>query len=91
MNPRLLSALAAVALFCCGLADAQAPRKLNYQGFLTSPTGAPVDASVQMVFTIYPAATGPASATSRYALLKPAPMINTSVVCSPSSRGYAGI
>ncbi len=61
MKSRVLLMLAIVAVFCCGIAEAQIPRKLNYQGFLTSPSGAPVNASMQMVFTIYPAATGPAS------------------------------
>ena len=54
MKSRVLSIFAIVAVFCCGIADAQVPRKLNYQGFLTSPSGAPVNsAGLQMVFNIY--------------------------------------
>ena len=54
MKSRILSMLAIVAVFCCGFADAQVPRKLNYQGFLTSPSGAPVNSvGMQMVFNIY--------------------------------------
>ncbi len=47
-----------MAFFCCSLADAQIHRKLNYQGFLTSPSGAPVNsAGLQMVFNIHNVAT----------------------------------
>lgn len=54
MKLRIVSALAAAALLCCGIAQAQIPHKLNYQGFLTSPSGAPINsASSQMVFNIY--------------------------------------
>ena len=54
MKSRVLSMLAIVAVFCCGIAEAQIPRKLNYQGFLTSPSGAPINsAGLQMVFNIY--------------------------------------
>ncbi len=58
MKSRVLSMLAIVAVFCCGIADAQVPHKLNYQGFLTSPSGAPINnAGLQMVFNIYNVAT----------------------------------
>lgn len=54
MKSHVLSMLAIVAVFFCGFADAQVPRKLNYQGFLTSPSGAPVNSlGMQMVFNIY--------------------------------------
>ena len=45
--------LAIVAVFCCGIAEAQVPRKLNYQGYLTAPTGAPVNAPQTLVVRIY--------------------------------------
>ena len=54
MKSRILSMLAIVAVFCCGVAAAQVPHTLNYQGFLTSLSGAPVNnAGLQMVFNIY--------------------------------------
>ncbi len=42
-----------LSLFCT-IASAQVPSTLNYQGYLTSPSGAPVNsASLQMVFKVY--------------------------------------
>ena len=54
MQRRFLSILAIVAVFCCGIADAQVPRKLNYQGFLTSPSGAPINSvALPLLFKLY--------------------------------------
>ena len=57
MRQKWLSSLAAI-MFCSCIVDAQVPRKINYQGYLTAPNGAAVDnASVAMVFRIYDAPT----------------------------------
>jgi len=54
MQRRFLSILAIVAVCCCGIADAQVPRKLNYQGFLTSPSGAPINSvALPLMFKLY--------------------------------------
>ena len=53
MNSRALSIFAMFAIFCCGIAQAQVPRKLNYQGFLTTPSGAPVNTPQTLVARIY--------------------------------------
>lgn len=56
MKSRVLSMLAIVAVFCCGVTQAQVPRKLNYQGFLTSPSGAPINsAALPLLFRLYDA------------------------------------
>ena len=44
-------------LFPCP-GDAAIPTKINYQGYLTTAAGAPVDGTVQMHFSIYDVATG---------------------------------
>ncbi|MBK9609132.1 MAG: hypothetical protein IPO58_22930 [Betaproteobacteria bacterium] len=41
------------AALCCGSVHAAVPRQINYQGYLTSPGGAPVNATVQMVLKLY--------------------------------------
>jgi hypothetical protein len=45
-------------LLIAGLAQAQVPAKINYQGLLTDPNGAPTTGTVSMIFSIYTAATG---------------------------------
>ncbi|MBK7471649.1 MAG: hypothetical protein IPI73_14575 [Betaproteobacteria bacterium] len=54
---RAIILLLAAAL-CCGSARAAVPHEINYQGYLTDPGGAPVNATVQMVFSLYDTATG---------------------------------
>ena len=61
MTSRILSTLATIALFCIGIAHAQAPRTINYQGYLTSPNGAAISASLPMAFRIYGVASGGAA------------------------------
>lgn len=59
MNSRILSILAiisSVVALCC--TSAYAAPSINYQGYLTSPSGAAVNASVPMVFNLYDAVTG---------------------------------
>ena len=52
--PSMFSLLLLLCFFWGGTAEAQIPSTLNYQGFLTSPSGAPVNsAGLQMVFNIY--------------------------------------
>ncbi|MBI5739349.1 MAG: hypothetical protein HZA16_01400 [Nitrospirae bacterium] len=46
-------AVAAVIILISGLAFAEAPRTINYQGYLTDSTGNPVDGVVDMTFRIY--------------------------------------
>lgn len=57
MKLRLFSVLAAVSLWmglCTPSVHAQVPRTINYQGYLTTPTGAPVNSpGLQMVFNLY--------------------------------------
>ncbi len=55
MKSRLFSMLAIVTwLLTVGIAHSQIPRTINYQGYLTTPTGAPVsNPALQMVFNIY--------------------------------------
>ena len=61
MTSRFLSALAALALFCAGITHAQVPRTINYQGYLTSPSGTATSASLPMVFKIYSVVSGGAA------------------------------
>ena len=42
-----------MALLYSGTAHAQLPRTINYQGYLTSPSGAAISANLPMVFKIY--------------------------------------
>ncbi|MBL8522903.1 MAG: tail fiber domain-containing protein [Betaproteobacteria bacterium] len=50
----LLVSLALIAPF----AHAAAPQTINYQGYLTSPAGAPVNTTVSMTFRLYNVASG---------------------------------
>ena len=52
MNSRIVSILVIVAVCYCGIAQAQIPRKLNYQGYLTTPTGAPVNTPQTLVVRV---------------------------------------
>jgi len=49
------------AALCCGSVRAAVPHEINYQGYLTSPGGAPVNTTVSIVFSLYddPALSGP--------------------------------
>lgn len=62
MKPRFTTLLSLIALLCAlisGVTHAQIPRTINYQGYLTTPSGAAVtNANLQMVFKLYDAATG---------------------------------
>ena len=58
MKSRVLSLLAIVAVLCCAVGEAQIPRTLNYQGYLTTPSGAPINAPQSLVVGIYDAASG---------------------------------
>ena len=58
MKLRLLSALAIAAVLGCSFAAAQVPRTLNYQGYLTTPTGAPVNTPQLLTARIYDATSG---------------------------------
>jgi hypothetical protein len=42
----------------CGIAPAQVPQMLNYQGFLTNSAGTPVNSPVMVTFRVYNAASG---------------------------------
>ena len=46
------------AALCCANAHAQVPHQINYQGYLTTATGAPVSAPVSMVLKLYNVSTG---------------------------------
>ena len=50
--------LAALAFLCAGVGHAQIPRTINYQGYLTSPSGGAISASLPMVFKIYGVVSG---------------------------------
>ena len=58
MKSRVLSMLAIAAVLCCGFAEAQIPRKLNYQGFLTTPSGSPLNTPQTLIVRLYDAASG---------------------------------
>ena len=58
MKSRVLSVLLIVTALCCGIAQAQIPRKLNYQGYLTTSSGAPVNTPQSLTARIYDAASG---------------------------------
>ncbi len=62
MKPRFTTLLSTIALVCAlisSISHAQVPRTINYQGYLTTPSGAAVSGNnVQMVFRLYDAATG---------------------------------
>ena len=50
--------LAALAFLCAGVGHAQIPRTINYQGYLTSPSGGAISASLPMVLKIYGVVSG---------------------------------
>ena len=50
--------LALLVLFWCGLVQAQVPQLLNYQGFLTTPGGTPINSSVVLTINLYDASSG---------------------------------
>ena len=54
---RSINLLLAAAL-CCGSVDAQVPHKINYQGYLTTAGGTPVNATVSMALKLYNVLTG---------------------------------
>jgi len=61
MKTRFTALLNVFALVCAlgfASAHAQVPKTINYQGYLTTPSGAAVNGNVQMVFKIYDVATG---------------------------------
>ncbi len=58
MKSRVLSILVIVGFLCCGITQAQIPRKLNYQGYLSTPTGAPANTPQTLIVRIYDAASG---------------------------------
>ena len=49
------------AALCCGVVNAQVPREINYQGYLTAAGGTPVNANVNMVFSLYNSPSGGAA------------------------------
>jgi hypothetical protein len=55
---RLARLLAILALGASLSASAAVPPKMSYQGYLTSPTGVPVSATVSMTLKLYDALTG---------------------------------
>ncbi|MBC7709103.1 MAG: hypothetical protein H7203_03510 [Rhizobacter sp.] len=62
MKLRVLSVLVAVALLFASLAQAQIPRTISYQGYLTSTNGAATSsATLPMLFNIYSGLTGGAA------------------------------
>jgi len=64
MNTKILARWMLCALFvvvACLPARAAPPQTISYQGFLTSSTGTPVNATVSVQFTLYDAASGGAT------------------------------
>ena len=58
----LLAAIAIFSLTLGGFAAAQAPRTINYQGYLVNfPSGTPANGTLPMSFALYPVATGGAA------------------------------
>ena len=53
MKPRMFLTIMGLVLVLFCFSSAQVPQLINYQGKLTKPTGAPLDTTIQMVFTIY--------------------------------------
>ncbi|MEO8133962.1 MAG: tail fiber domain-containing protein [Betaproteobacteria bacterium] len=54
----LRSCVALLIILSCGIAKAQIPQKINYQGYLTTSGGAPISASLPMVFKLYTVPSG---------------------------------
>ena len=50
--------IAAIVSFSAGTASAAPPPTINYQGYLTSSGGTPINTSVVMTFRLYNAASG---------------------------------
>ena len=56
---RLSRTLALLLVCWCGLGQAQVPHKLNYQGYLTNPSGAAINnAALSLTFKLYTVASG---------------------------------
>jgi hypothetical protein len=53
MKSKFFFTLTALLMVLCSISFAQVPQMINYQGKLTKSTGAPVDTTISMVFTIY--------------------------------------
>ncbi len=56
MKPRFTTLLSLIALLCAlisGVSQAQIPKTINYQGYLTTASGAAVTGNVQMTLKIY--------------------------------------
>src|SRR5512136_226539 len=54
---RVSTLIVAVLFLVAMSAHAAAPRKINYQGYLTNPAGAPLTGTYPMVFSLCDAAT----------------------------------
>ncbi|HNY48539.1 MAG TPA: hypothetical protein PKN64_16405, partial [Casimicrobium sp.] len=60
MKTRFTALLNVLALFCAlgfAAAHAQVPKTINYQGYLTTPSGVVVNGNVTMTLKLYDAAT----------------------------------
>jgi len=68
--------LALLVLCWCSLLQAQVPQLLNYQGFLTNPGGAPINASVTMTIKLYDASSG---GSVLYTEIQPSVSVNNGV------------
>jgi len=53
MKSKFFFTVMALLMVLCSVSSAQVPQLINYQGKLTNASGAPVNDTVQMVFTIY--------------------------------------
>jgi hypothetical protein len=53
MKSKFFFTVMALLMVLCSYSFAQVPQLINYQGKLTKSTGAPVDTTIPMVFTIY--------------------------------------
>jgi hypothetical protein len=53
MKSKFFFTVMALLMVMCSVSFAQVPQLINYQGKLTKSTGAPVDTTISMVFTIY--------------------------------------
>jgi hypothetical protein len=54
----ILPALTILAVILPTVVSAEVPREMNYQGFLTDPTGVPINGTVNFQFAIFPDSTG---------------------------------
>jgi hypothetical protein len=72
--PRVSRALVLLLILWCGLIHAQVPRTLNYQGYLTSPSGAAINNStLPLTFKLYTTASG---GTEIYSETQPVNAVN---------------